>query len=77
MSNYEFYLIFSKTGTSISKFINFYTKDKYVHVSLSFDDSFEKMYSFGRKYTNNPLIGGFVEENINEGIYKDSRKLNV
>lgn len=28
------------------------------------------MYSFGRKYKNNPLIGTFVRENIKTGLYE-------
>ena len=64
------YLVFSNTGTILSKCINYYTKDKYVHVSLSFDNSFEKMYSFGRIFPSNPFIGGLVEENLKDGVYK-------
>lgn len=64
------YLVFSKTGTWLSKTINVFTSTKYVHSSISFDDNFDVMYSFGRKYTNNPFSGGFVEENIHDGVYK-------
>lgn len=64
------YLIFSNTGTLLSKFINLYTKDEYVHVSLSFDNKFDKMYSFGRVFPTVPFIGGLVEENLTEGVYK-------
>ncbi|MBE6052674.1 MAG: hypothetical protein E7212_01990 [Clostridium sartagoforme] len=70
MNNKNIYLVFSNTGTVLSKCINYYTKDKYVHVSLSFDDSFEKMYSFGRIFPSNPFIGGLVEENLKDGVYK-------
>lgn len=70
MSKKNIYLVFSNTGTILSKCINYYTKDKYVHVSLSFDDSFEKMYSFGRIFPSNPFIGGLVEENLKDGVYK-------
>lgn len=68
-SNY-IYLVFSNTGTLLSKCINYYTKDEYVHVSLSFDENFNKMYSFGRIFPICPFIGGFVEENLNDGVYK-------
>ncbi len=70
MNKKYIYLVFSNTGTILSKCINYYTKDKYVHVSLSLDDSFEKMYSFGRIYPSNPFIGGLVEENLKDGVYK-------
>lgn len=29
------------------------------------------MYSFGRKFKNNPLIGTFVKEDINAGLFED------
>lgn len=68
-SNY-IYLVFSNTGTLLSKCINYYTKDPYVHVSLSFDENLNKMYSFGRIFPICPFIGGFVEENLKDGVYK-------
>ncbi len=70
MKNKHIYLVFSNTGTLLSKCINYYTKDEYVHVSLSFDDSFKKMYSFGRVFPQIPFIGGLVEENLQDGVYK-------
>ncbi|MCF0148031.1 MAG: hypothetical protein HUJ77_06485 [Clostridium sp.] len=70
MSKKNIYLVFSNTGTVLSRCINYYTKDKYVHVSLSFDNTFEKMYSFGRIFPSNPFIGGLVEENLRDGVYK-------
>ena len=70
MSKKSIYLVFSSTGTILSKCIKYYTKDQYVHVSLSLDDTFEKMYSFGRIFPSNPFIGGFVQENLKDGVYK-------
>ncbi|MCR1951291.1 hypothetical protein NSA50_09540 [Clostridium sp. DSM 100503] len=74
MKSKEVYLIFSNTGTFLSRCIKFYSRDPYVHISLSFDDSFKKMYSFGRIFPNNPFIGGFVVENLYDGVYKKFRK---
>lgn len=70
MSDKYIYLIFSKTGTLLSKALNIFSETKYVHASLSFDDSFRRMYSFGRTNPDNPFSGGFVEENIFDGVYK-------
>lgn len=64
------YLVFSKTGTWLSRALNIFSETKYVHASLSFDDSFTKMYSFGRTNPDNPFSGGFVEENLYNGVYK-------
>ncbi len=66
----EIYLVFSKTGTWLSNVLRFILRKKYVHVSLSFDRELNNMYSFGRTIPNNPFSGGFVIENIREGVYK-------
>lgn len=70
MKNKDIYLVFSNTGTLLARCINYYTKDPYVHVSLSFDNSFKKMYSFGRVFPQIPFIGGLVEEDLQNGVYK-------
>jgi hypothetical protein len=64
------YLVMSQTGTWLSRAIKVYTKLSYNHISLSLDDSLSTMYSFGRINPINPFSGGFVLENINEGVYK-------
>ena len=63
------YLVMSQTGSILSKAIKFFTKKEYNHISLSFDDKLDCMYSFGRKYTYNPFIGAFVIENIKKGAF--------
>lgn len=70
MNDKYIYLVFSKTGTWLSRIINIITKIKYAHSSISFDNSLTTMYSFGRINPNNPFLGGFVEENLHEGVYK-------
>lgn len=63
------YILLTHSGTIPSNMIKFYTREPYSHVSISFDESLSEMYSFGRKRPRNPLIGGFVRENIQSGIY--------
>lgn len=70
MNNRNIYLVFTKTGTWLSKLIYVFSKIKYAHSSISLDDSFMRMYSFGRINPDNPFSGGFVEENLSEGVYK-------
>ncbi|WP_192930300.1 hypothetical protein [Alkaliphilus pronyensis] len=70
MNSKYIYLIFTRTGTWLSKTIHAIDRAKYVHTSISFDYNFTKMYSFGRTNPNNPFSGGFVEENILDGVYK-------
>lgn len=74
MSSKYIYLIFSKTGTWLSKTINIVTEVKYAHSSISFDDSFKEMYSFGRLNPSNPFSGGLVKESLFDGVYKKSTK---
>lgn len=68
---YPVYVLLTHTGTVLSNAIKMVTKNPYSHASISFDDTLEDMYSFGRKYKNNPLIGTFVSENIKSGLYSD------
>ena len=70
MNRKDIYLVFTKTGTWLSRLINIVSHLKYPHASLSFDPSFTKMYSFGRLNPNNPFSGGFVEEDFRKGVYK-------
>jgi len=72
MNNQYIYLIFTKTGTWLSRLIGVFSNIKYAHASISFDNSFTRMYSFGRTNPDNPFSGGFVEENLYEGVYKRS-----
>lgn len=69
---YYIYLVFSKTGTWLSKSINIVSGIKYVHTSICFDESFSEMYSFGRIQYNKPFNGGFAKENLHEGIFLHS-----
>lgn len=62
------YIVLTRTNTLVSKIIRLSTKDKYNHVSISFDERLNEMYSFGRRKDNNPLNGGFVIENFNRGV---------
>ena len=64
------YLVFSKTGTWLSRIIKFLVKTKYVHVSIGFNQELTNMYSFGRLKPKNPFLGGFVQEDLSNGIYK-------
>ncbi|MGF7058400.1 hypothetical protein [Brassicibacter mesophilus] len=74
MDHKYIYLVFSKTGTWLSNIINIFSDTKFVHSSISFDDSFTEMYSFGRTNPNNPFSGGFVKESLHEGVYKKFKR---
>jgi hypothetical protein len=70
MGKKNIYLVFSKTGTLLSRLISLFMEGKYAHASISLDDSFMQMYSFGRINPDNPFIAGFTEENLYDGVYK-------
>lgn len=65
----EIYIVLTYTGTVLSRLIKLYTRKKYSHVSLTFDKSLNKLYSFGRLNPYNPFMGGFVIEGINVGTF--------
>ena len=67
--NHSVYLICSKTGTWLSTLISWCSHLQYAHASISFDESFERLYSFGRTEPDNPFCGGFVIENLYDGVY--------
>lgn len=70
------YIVFSKTGTWLSHSISKIAKIDYPHVSLSFNENLDCMYTFGRIKPNNPFSGGLVIENIHEGIYRKSKNVH-
>ena len=66
----KIYLLISHTGTFPAKFMSFFTKDCYTHVSIALTDDLSEMYSFGRKHLRVPFPGGFIRESKDSGIYK-------
>ena len=64
------FLGFTATGTLFSRCIGLYTKAKYNHLSLCIDSEINEFYSFGRKIYWFPLLGGFVIEHIDSGLFK-------
>lgn len=70
--NNKIYIVFSKTGTWLSRSIGVVTNSDYTHVSLSFDPTFTTMYSFGRLNPNNPFVGGLTIENLHAGVFQKS-----
>lgn len=65
----EVYIVLSQTNTYPARLIRLYTKEPYSHVSISLDPRLEEMYSFARRGLYNPLNAGFVEEDIETGVF--------
>lgn len=72
MGERRVYIVLTDTGTAFTRLIKLYTKKPYNHASLSFDEKLTEVYSFGRKLPQNPFIGGFVKENLQQGLFKDA-----
>ncbi len=64
------YILLTDTGTVLTKIIKWYTNAPYNHVSIGFDDKLDEIYSFGRKNPRNPLIAGFIREDVYYGTYR-------
>lgn len=64
------YILLTKSDTCVAKMIKLTTDDKYTHVSISFDESLQPLYSFARKYVNTPLPAGLKTEPFTKGFYK-------
>lgn len=69
MDHKKVYILLTHTGSLLSRLIKRYTKEPYSHVSIAFDHDLNEVYSFGRKNPRNPLIAGFIEEDIRHGTY--------
>lgn len=65
----QIYILLSHSGSILSKLINIYTKTNYTHVSLGLDRDLYELYSFGRLKPYNPVVGGFIREDILNGTY--------
>ena len=66
------YILLTQTTSVLTRMIRLYTKKPYNHASLAFDERLEYTYSFGRVNPNDPLIGGFSHERLNDGVFKDA-----
>lgn len=65
----KIYIVTTYTGTVLSYLIRKISKTPYAHVSIALNEDLKPMYSFGRLNPKTPIFAGFVEENINEGLY--------
>jgi hypothetical protein len=72
MKEKEVYILLTNTGSLLTKLIKLYTKKPYNHASIAFDRHLSEVYSFGRKTARNPFIGGFVKEDVREGLFKQA-----
>lgn len=67
------YLIESDNPTVLSQAIGLVSHYPYNHLSLSLDGGLSGVYSFGRKKPNNPIIGGFIQEDFTHPFYSGTK----
>lgn len=65
----QVYIILSDTGTWFTRLVRLYTKAPYNHASIAFDEDLKEVYSFGRKRSENPLVGGFIKEDLQGSLF--------
>ncbi len=65
----KIYVGLLQTGTIASIAIKYLTHYKYSHVVLALDDSYKKLYSFGRKTFRNVFNAGFVTYGIENDFF--------
>ena len=69
MENSKVYIVLSRSSTVFARIIRFYTRKRYNHASLCFDERLDTAYSFGRRYPRLWFPGGFVEEGREKGFF--------
>lgn len=70
----KIYILFTDTGTLLSRAIGLYTGSALNHSSIAFDRDLRTIYSFGRKDPNNPWVGGFVKESLYGSLIRQGQK---
>lgn len=67
------YIVLTQTHTYPARAIHLYTNEPFAHASIAFDEDLDEMYSFARRGIWNPFNAGFIEEDINNGIFGKHR----
>ncbi len=69
------YILLTRSDTYLSRFIGFFTSDRYTHASISFAEGLQPLYSFSRKRVYLPLPAGLRHEPLKIGFYKKHSKI--
>lgn len=68
-SQRKIYVLLSRTHTLPAKLIRLFTGEPYSHTSIALDIELKQLYSFARKHIHNPFDCGFIDEDIETGIF--------
>lgn len=69
------YLLLTKSNSIVSKAIYYITQDDYTHISISFEENLQPLYSCARKYTYIPLPAGIKSESLVNGFYRKNSSI--
>lgn len=64
------YILLTKSDTILSKVVHFVTADAYTHVSISFEESLQPLYSSSRKNGHTMFPAGPCMEQFHKGYYR-------
>jgi hypothetical protein len=63
------YILLTRTNTLFSQIVHLLTKAEYTHAAISLNNEMTCVYSFARRYANNPFCIRFMREDISHGVY--------
>lgn len=66
------FLLLTDTSSLLSKCIKVFNHQPYNHISLALSPDLTEVYSFGRLHPNNPVNGGFVQENVFHPFFRSA-----
>ena len=64
------YILLTRSDTYFSRLIHLLTAEDYTHVSICLDADLQHFYSFGRKSDIFMFPAGFVQENLQGGVFR-------
>lgn len=69
------YILLTKSDTILSKMVHLITADTYTHVSISFEENLQPLYSSSRKNGKTLFPAGPCVENLHRGYYKNHSRI--
>lgn len=64
------YILLTRSDTYFSRLIHLLTDEDYTHVSICLDADLQHFYSFGRKSDIFMFPAGFVQETLQDGVFR-------
>ncbi len=65
----KIYVLLSRTNTLPARIIRVFTSGEFSHTSISLCPRTDHFYSYARRKMNNPMIAGFISEDIHTKVF--------